>query len=56
MKFEVYTQDGFNYKGIKEFKNLEELMEFVKLHKIYNGISISGNEIFIMNMGKEDLF
>ena len=56
MKFEVYTQDGFEPKGIKEFKTLEELMEFVRLHKKYGGISITENEIYIMNIGKKDLF
>lgn len=56
MTFDVHTQDGFTYRGKKEFNTLEELMEFVKLHKNQGGISITETDIYIMNIGKEDLF
>lgn len=56
MEFEIYTQDGFKFRGKKVFKTLEELMEFVKLNAVYGGISMTEKEIYIMNCGKEDLF
>lgn len=55
MDFKVYTQDGFFYKGIKNFANLEELMDFIKLHENYSVI-VDVDKIWVNNIGHEDLF
>lgn len=55
MEFEVYTQDGFRHKGTKRFENLEELMDFIKLHEKYS-VVVSIDKIFVSNIGQDDLF
>jgi len=55
LDFKVYTQDGFKFKGIKRFDTLEELMGFIKLHEKCS-VTVSVDEIFVSNIGQDDLF
>lgn len=55
MEFEIYTQDGFHSRGIKEFNTLKELVDFIKLNEPHE-VSITTDAIYVMNIGKEDLF